>query len=193
MKLNRTQRQGEWKSIADTIDINFGKVATEVESLNYATRKNKGYFATGDALTQSVPTANVGEIAYVGTSSPFAIYKWENGWVDTGYEHTDSVELGDYVTKDDFSTAKSNLQEQINSSNEAINALQESAAKANESIESNKENISTLAKTVESNTKRIEELEKREPSVAVADQVYDGGRADTLYGGARHISGGGAQ
>ena len=125
MKLNRTQRQGEWKSIADTIDLNFGKVATEVESLNYATRKNKGYFATVDALMQSVPTANVGEIAYVGTSSPFFIYKWENGWLNTGYEHTDSVELGDYVTADVFNTAKSNLQEQIDNHGDEIESLKE--------------------------------------------------------------------
>ena len=46
---------------------------------------NKGYYTSVEALNMAYPSANVGDRAYVGTSSPYAIYECREGaWHDTG-------------------------------------------------------------------------------------------------------------
>ncbi len=57
----------------------------EISTLKSATVKNKGYYKTVEDLQLAHPTGDVGEIAYVGTAAPYAIYQWgDNGWEDTG-------------------------------------------------------------------------------------------------------------
>lgn len=99
MKLNEIEKTGAWSGISATLNNNFQRVENAIEALNYATRKNKGYFKSVDELRNTVPFANKGEIAYVGTTSPYAIYEWNGQWVDTGEVHTETVELGNYYTK----------------------------------------------------------------------------------------------
>lgn len=58
---------------------------TEINALKSATVKNKGYFKTLGDLQLAHPVGDVGDLAYVGTASPYAIYQWgDNGWEDTG-------------------------------------------------------------------------------------------------------------
>jgi hypothetical protein len=101
MKLNKIEKTGAWSGISATLNNNFQRVENAVEALNYATRKNKGYFKTLSELQNAVPTANKCEIAYVGIKSPYAIYEWNVQWVNTGETHADSVELGNYYTKEE--------------------------------------------------------------------------------------------
>ena len=69
MKLNEIEKTGAWSGISATLNNNFQRIENAVEALNYATRKNKGYFKSVDELRNTVPFANKGEIAYVGTTS----------------------------------------------------------------------------------------------------------------------------
>ena len=101
MKLHGIEKTGAWSEISATLNNNFQRIENAVEALNYATRKNKGYFKSVDELRNTVPFANKGEIAYVGTTSPYAIYEWNGQWVDTGEVHTETVELGNYYTKEE--------------------------------------------------------------------------------------------
>lgn len=69
----------------------------EISALKSATVKNKGYFKTLEDLQLAHPTGDVGEIAYVGTAAPYAIYQWgDNGWEDTGSTEGDSVRYMTY-------------------------------------------------------------------------------------------------
>lgn len=62
----------------------LSREATEKAISNINVR-NKGYYTSVEALNMAYPSANVGDRAYVGTSSPYAIYEWREGaWRDTG-------------------------------------------------------------------------------------------------------------
>lgn len=106
MELNTINNTGSWGNSANRLNENFSKVNTEVEKLKNATTRNKGYFATDAELKDSHPTASVGDIAYVGTSYPYQIWKW-NGtiWVySNAVGGSETVNLGDYYTRDDIDT-----------------------------------------------------------------------------------------
>lgn len=81
------------------INNNLLQLENTIEELSYTTAKNKGYFRTLAELQNVVPNANRGEIAYVGSSSPYVIYEWNDQWINTGYTHNDAVELENYYTK----------------------------------------------------------------------------------------------
>lgn len=124
MKLNDIKNTGTWSDAAARLNSNFQKIEVETQKLNYATRKNKGYFLTLDALQTAVPLATDGNIAYVGQSSPYKIYQWSNGaWIDTGSTHTDTVNLGDYPTKAVLTVVENRLQEEIDSLAEGVNVM----------------------------------------------------------------------
>ena len=119
-----------WGYAAQSLNNNFDKIDADVEKLKYATSKVKGFFKTEEALNKLVPQANEGEIAYIGTSSPYQIWEWEEGkWVNTyKTEGSISVNLSNYYDKSE---------------------------------------VDSMLKF-----------------------VYDGGRADSVYGGSRVIDGG---
>ena len=63
---------------------------------------SKGYYATLAELNANHPVASAGSIAYIGTQSPYSVYKWDANnarWVDSGAKKQDSTPLGDYYTK----------------------------------------------------------------------------------------------
>lgn len=84
-----------------------GKNAVWVDSGEYFddSLRNKGYFATVEALQAAYPIAVSGSKAYVGVTYPFAIYLWDataSTWVDSGETGgEESVNLGDYYTKEE--------------------------------------------------------------------------------------------
>lgn len=133
MELTEIKSKGiSWGHAAQTLNNNFEKINADVEKLKYATSKVKGFFKTSDELKNSVKIANVGEIAYVGESSPYEIWEWKNNkWnFSESFEDQISVNMSNYYNK-----------------------------------------------------KEVDDMIKF---------VYDGGRADTNYGGARSINGGNA-
>lgn len=102
MELENIKLQTTWNDAAERINRNNLKVSTEITKLQASTYKNKGYFATAEALVNSYPTASAGSIAYVGSSYPYAIYTWNGSWVDSGETGGDeSVDLGGYYTKEE--------------------------------------------------------------------------------------------
>lgn len=42
------------------------------------TSQNKGYFTTSEDLAEMYPIGSPGNIAYVGSTYPYSIYKWDN-------------------------------------------------------------------------------------------------------------------
>lgn len=105
MELQTIQTQTTWNDATERINRNNLKIATELAKLGASTYKNKGYFASANALVTAYPTASVGSKAYVGTSYPYAIYIWSpaaNTWLNSGQTGGDeSVPLSDYYTKEE--------------------------------------------------------------------------------------------
>lgn len=101
MELNKIQSSGSWGKAADDLNQNFSKVNNAVEQVKNATTRNKGYFSSSDELIAAFPSANVGDIAYVGRAYPYQTWAWDgSAWKeknDAGGE--ESVNLGDYYTK----------------------------------------------------------------------------------------------
>lgn len=112
MELEIIKTSTTWNDAAGSINNNLAKVQTELMKLGSATYKNKGYFADEDALIAAFPTAGAGSKAYVGTNYPYAIYVWNNdtkAWEDSGDMGGDeTVELGQYYTKDEVDEAIDN-------------------------------------------------------------------------------------
>lgn len=102
MKLNEIKNKGNWSDIAGQLNTNFGKISTEVDALNNATKKNKGFYSSLQALKSAHPTSSNGSIAYVREGDKFKLYAWDAAWVDTGMTYTENIELGDYYTKADI-------------------------------------------------------------------------------------------
>lgn len=114
MELNTIQQQGKWSEVSERINQNFYKVNAAIAALDRSTRKNKGYYATYDELTNIVPQGNMGDIAFIGTNYPYYIYKWNgDGWVNTfetgGAQY---VDLANYYTRSDIDTMLSNNDEE---------------------------------------------------------------------------------
>ena len=134
MELTEIKSKGvNWGQTAQSLNNNFEKIDADVEKLKYATSKVKGFFKTPEELKELVKTANNGEIAYVGTASPYQIWEWRsNKWTDTNVTESGiNVNMSNYYDK-----------------------------------------------------KEVDEL--------VKDNVFDGGRADSVYGGALIIDCGNA-
>ena len=103
MELYNISNTTTWNDASSRINSNTRKIGNELDKLRVATYKNKGYFASAEALASAYPTGSAGSIAYVGTSYPYVIYKWNTAtlsWVNSGATGGDeSVSLGDYYTK----------------------------------------------------------------------------------------------
>ena len=121
-----------WGYAAQSLNNNFDKIDDDVEKLKYATSKVKGFFKSETILKGTVKQANEGEIAYIGTFSPYEVWEWRDGeWVNTyATEGSINVNMSNYYDKSEID-GKLNF-------------------------------------------------------------VYDGGRADSVYGGARVVDGGNA-
>lgn len=105
MELKNVGTTTTWNDAASRINSNTQKIGIELDKLRSATYKNKGYFASEEALASAYPTGSAGSKAYVGTSYPYAIYVWDAStlsWVDSGYTGgEEETPLGDYYTKEE--------------------------------------------------------------------------------------------
>jgi hypothetical protein len=105
MELNRIGNRTTWNDASERLNDNFARIKTNIEALDSTIIKNKGYFITLEALRQALPSANIGDRAYVGASAPYTIYTWDSGakaWVTDGTTGgDDDVNLGDYYTKEE--------------------------------------------------------------------------------------------
>lgn len=99
-KFNNIPSQGTFGKAVSTANKNFELAWVAINGLEYATRKNKGLFATLNDLKASVPSPKQGEWALVGSSFPCAVYRADNSgqWVYSGTYEGDNIALNDYVT-----------------------------------------------------------------------------------------------
>jgi hypothetical protein len=104
MELTEIKSKGiSWGQAAQSLNNNFEKIGADVEKLKYSTSKVKGFFRTSAELNSLVKSANNGEIAYVGDSSPYQIWEWRiNKWIDTGVtEGSINVNMANYYDKNE--------------------------------------------------------------------------------------------
>lgn len=119
MKLETINTQTTWADASNSINQNNARINEAVIRLENATYKNKGYFKTLAELNANVPSPNVGSLAYVGTSYPFAIYLWNKDsstWSDSGLTGGDpDVNLSNYYTKSETDSKVSEASKAIDS------------------------------------------------------------------------------
>jgi hypothetical protein len=101
MGLNNINSKSTWGQAASDINTNFTTIDSDLKKVKNATTRNKGYFSSINELKAAFSTANVGDIAYVGSAYPYAIWKWNGSeWANSGSTGgEESVNLGNYYTK----------------------------------------------------------------------------------------------
>lgn len=99
MGLNNINSKSTWGQAASDINTNFTTISSDLNKVKNATTKNKGFFTSLSDLQSYVKQAAVGDWAYVGTSYPLTIYKYNgSSWVNSGvtggptmFEYTDDT------------------------------------------------------------------------------------------------------
>ena len=146
---------------------------TEISALKSATVKNKGYFKTLDDLQLAHPTGDVGEIAYVGTAAPYAIYLWgDNGWEDTGETHTPEIDFNGFPTKAEMAVLVANAESATTNANEATEKATQ-AKTAAETATANAISATNAAQqaTEETETATTEAKEATTAAETVAERI----------------------
>ena len=95
MELSTIKTKTTWSEAVNEINSNNQKIAVALRNVS---EKNRGYFTTYEKLILLVPKGNIGDIAFVGSSYPFAVYEWNGtAWSETGLTGGEKVNLNDYV------------------------------------------------------------------------------------------------
>lgn len=104
MGLNSIKSDSSWGQAASDINNNFATVSADIEKVKNATTRNKGYFRNDTLLKQTYATAQIGDIAYVGTTYPYQIWEWDgSGWANSGATGGgDEVNLADYLISEEI-------------------------------------------------------------------------------------------
>ena len=107
--LSQIKADSNWGDASNTINTNFQNMDVELEKLKNSTTRFKGYFTNETNLKNKFPSPKRGDIAFVGEPYPGNVYdvltdgSWHN---TTKAPETGSVDLQDYVTKDDFEASQ---------------------------------------------------------------------------------------
>lgn len=111
MGLNSIKSDSTWGKAASDINNNFTTVSADLEKVKNATSRNKGYFENDTLLKQTYQTAQIGEIAYVGTTYPYQIWKWNGStWANSGATGgSESVNLNGYATKEELTELENKI------------------------------------------------------------------------------------
>lgn len=81
MELQKIKAQTTWQEAVDSLNANNQAIQIEFDKVG---AKNRGYYISLESLQTAHPMGTVGDIAYVGTTAPFAIYNWNGtSWIDT--------------------------------------------------------------------------------------------------------------
>lgn len=101
MGLQTIKSDSTWGKASADINNNFDTLGSEITKVKNATTNNKGYFDTSEELIAMFPSGTSNQIAYVGKSYPYFIWKWDGTkWYDTkqtGGE--ESLDLNSYYPK----------------------------------------------------------------------------------------------
>lgn len=101
MNLNQIKTETTWSEAASSINNNNQKIGIEIEKLQNATIRNKGFYQTYEQLVSAHPTANVGDIAYVlSADNTYISYRWDGEfWELIGEEYVPEIPLENYLPK----------------------------------------------------------------------------------------------
>lgn len=107
--LSQIKADSNWGDASNTINTNFQNMDVELEKLKNSTTRFKGYFTSESNLKNKFPSPKRGDIAFVGEPYPGNVYDvlTDGSWHNTAKApETGSVDLQDYVTKDDFDASQ---------------------------------------------------------------------------------------
>jgi alpha-L-fucosidase len=107
-QFNIVPKNGTFGSAVDKINANFTLAWVAIGNVEYSTSRNKGLFASVNALTSTIPNPQKGDWAMVGSGFPAEIYVCNtNGtWTDSGQTYEgDNVNLNDYMTAEETQRA----------------------------------------------------------------------------------------
>lgn len=95
MELQKIKTKTTWQEAVDSLNANSQAIQIEFDKVG---AKNRGYYISLESLQTAHPMGTVGDIAYVGTVAPFAIYTWyDTSWMDTGETGgSDEVDLSGF-------------------------------------------------------------------------------------------------
>lgn len=84
--MNNIPYEGRWREISSILNDNFAKLGIKLDYVSDITMYGKGRFQSASALSAAYPSAMEGSFAYIGTTSPYAIYLYTKttGWYDSG-------------------------------------------------------------------------------------------------------------
>ena len=115
-KFNVVPKNGTFGSAVDKINANFTLAWVAIGNVEYSTLRNKGLFASVNALTTTIPNPQKGDWAVVGSGFPAEIYVCNtNGtWTDSGqtYDGGD-VNLNNYLSKSEFTAYEEEVNERF--------------------------------------------------------------------------------
>lgn len=99
MDLNKIEQKGSWGGQAANLNHNFSRIDAEMVKLASATGKLCGYFTDVGSLFALHPAPVVGMLAYIGKTSPYAVYicKVAEKWESTGESFIPIVSVPDIV------------------------------------------------------------------------------------------------
>ena len=97
-------------------NVKISELGKDIDIVKKATIKNKGFFLSVESLKEAYPSASLGDIAYIGISSPYDVWIWDgNNWVfSTQKEGGLNVPLNDYYSKLDLDKKNESIQIYLN-------------------------------------------------------------------------------
>lgn len=103
MNLEVIKTNTNWSEASDSLRQNFTRISVEIEKLKSATTNNKGLYPDLNSLTEAHTSPDIGSYAYVGTNSPYSVYRYsDDGWIDTGDTFYPIESIGNYYTKSEI-------------------------------------------------------------------------------------------
>lgn len=121
MNLTTIPDKARWSIVQSLLNQNFQKILVELERASATT---KSFYTSEEALIAARPTANEGDIAFVGDTFPGTVYEYKDGaWVNTEIPASAVVSLTDYVSQKEFNDRLSKLTPQRVESEEAMLAM----------------------------------------------------------------------
>lgn len=113
MNLTTIPDKARWSIVQTLLNQNFQKILVELERASATT---KSYYTSEEALIAARPTANEGDIAFVGDTFPGTVYEYKDGaWTNTEIQAEAVASLADYVLKATYDADIARLTENINS------------------------------------------------------------------------------
>lgn len=84
MELTKIKTQTTWGEAVNEINANHQKLAIAIQSTYGKDAHNKGYFDSEQSLNSAYPSAEMGDVAFVGTWPNYDVYLWNGqSWYDT--------------------------------------------------------------------------------------------------------------